>query len=560
MARTASSPAWLRGILARGLSEDRDQRFPSMAELLAAMTRAQTRVRRRTAALGVGVAVALLMAGAWRLGAVRNVACAVPRDQLAAVWQSGDEATHPRRQALHRAFIASGLPAAEAAWRRVAGALDEYTAQWSAMYVGACEATHVRGDQTAEVLGLRMDCLNETLDGVRALTEVLSRADATMVGQAATAARNLTPVKHCADVPALRSAVPVPHDDATAGAVAEVRRTLRDAYALFEVGNERAALARARAILPRAEVTQYKPVVAEVLHQIAYMQSDGAPAEAEQTFEEALDEAEAARDDLTAAKAAIGLVFVTAIAKEQRHENEQWRKLAHAIVDRLPPPQHRLRGWLLNNEAAAFLQQRRFEEARRLLEQSVALKEEELGKNHPDIVRTNIGLIWALNELGRPAEGLRIADQCLAVLGPLDADSVLLAYTLNNRGDALSALRRYAEAERDYQTSLRIMRAQFGETSSVTAVPIVGIGNARLGQGDVAGAVRELEHALALQQGSTPDPTAVADTRFALARALVASGRERARARGLAGAAERAYASEGIDGKQREVAAWLAAH
>jgi hypothetical protein len=34
----------------------------------------------------------------------------------------------------------------------------------------------------------------------------------------------------------------VPRDEATASAVAEVRRSLRDAYALFEVGNERAAL------------------------------------------------------------------------------------------------------------------------------------------------------------------------------------------------------------------------------------------------------------------------------------------------------------------------------
>src|SRR5262249_38322857 len=199
----------------------------------------QTQVRRRTLALGFGVTLALLLVGAWQLGTRRNVACAVPKDQLAAVWQTGDEAKSPRRAALHRAFIASGLPAAEAAWRLVGGALDEYAAQWSAMYVNACEATHVRGEQTAEVLGLRMDCLNENLDGVRALTEVLSRADAAMVGQATTAALNLTPVRHCADVPALRSAIVLPRDEATANTVAEGPRSLRDAYALFGAGNER---------------------------------------------------------------------------------------------------------------------------------------------------------------------------------------------------------------------------------------------------------------------------------------------------------------------------------
>ena len=38
------------------------------------------------------------------------------------------------------------------------------------MYVEACEATHVRGEQSAEVLDLRMACLHEWLDGLRALT------------------------------------------------------------------------------------------------------------------------------------------------------------------------------------------------------------------------------------------------------------------------------------------------------------------------------------------------------------------------------------------------------
>jgi hypothetical protein len=94
----------------------------------------------------------------------------------------------------------------------------------------------------------------------------------------------------------------------------------------------------------------------------------------------------------------------------------------------------------------------------------------------------------------------------------------------------------------------------------VTAVPIVGLGNARLRQGDAEGAVRLLEQALGLQEGGTADRATVADTRFALARALAARGRERGRARGLASAAEKAYASEGLDGKQREAAAWLAAH
>ena len=44
------------------------------------------------------------------------------------------------------------------------------------MYVDACEATHVRGEQSAEVLDLRMACLNERLDDLRALSQAVPRA------------------------------------------------------------------------------------------------------------------------------------------------------------------------------------------------------------------------------------------------------------------------------------------------------------------------------------------------------------------------------------------------
>jgi tetratricopeptide (TPR) repeat protein len=544
--------------VARGLSADRDQRFPSMDALLAAMGRGQARVRRLTIGIAAGVAAVLACAGAFGLGASRHVSCIAPTARIAAVWPAGEAS--PRRQAVHRAFAASGLPTAEAAWQRVASALDVYTAQWSAMYVDACQATHVRGDQSAEVLDLRMGCLNETLDGVRALTEVLSHADARMAGQAATAAQELAPLGRCADVGTLRSAVPPPRDQATANAVAEVRSALRDVSALSEVGNDRAALAKAREILPRAEATHYKPLIAEVLNLTGLMLCDGAPADAEGVLEQALAAAEAGHDDLMAANAVISLVYATSFARDKRHEWDLWTKLAHALVDRLPQPQPRLRAWLANNEAMSWLQRGEFETARALLEQALAIKEQELGKDHPDVVRSTIGLVWVLNELGRSEQALPLADRGIEIVGARDTDSVLMAYMLNNRGDSLSALRRFVEAEQDYRSALRIMKAQLGERSYRAAVPIVGIAGVKLGEGNPEAAVRNLEEALGLQEGHDPDDVLVADTRFALARALTAAGKDRPRARTLATSARDVYASHDEPRKQRKSDDWLTDH
>jgi serine/threonine-protein kinase len=118
-----------------------------------------------------------------------------------------------RRARLNQALLASGREDAAAVWRRLSARLDGHVARWTAMYQETCEATHVRGEQSAEVLDLRMRCLANNLDEVRALTDVLSGATAATAGQSVIGSRSLTPVAVCADVPALRATVPFPKDE-----------------------------------------------------------------------------------------------------------------------------------------------------------------------------------------------------------------------------------------------------------------------------------------------------------------------------------------------------------
>ena len=557
--RRTGAPSWLRNVVVRGMSEDRDRRWASMEALLAAVSRGQTRVRARAAALGIGALVLLLSAGGWRLATGRHVSCDVPRDRLAAVWLPGDE-SHPRRQAIHRAFAASGRPTAETVWQRVAKAFDDYTTQWSAMHIQTCEATHVRGEQSGEVLDLRMGCLTDSLDGVRALTDVLARADGAMISQAVTAASNLAPLSRCADIPALRSAVPPPRDEKMARTVDSLRRSLRDAAALEEVGSERAALQKAQEILQQTEATGYKPLLAEVLFLLGVIQCESAPHEARIVLEKALYAAEASRDDITAAKACSSLAAVVGDGRDPHQESDRWANLAHAILDRIASPQDRIRAWVFHNQGFTRIRQGDAAAARPLYEQALTLKEAVLGKNHPDVGRTTSALVWVMTELGRPEEALRYAARTLEIVAQLDPDGIHIAYTLNNRGEALNALGRYGEAEKDYLAALPIMRAQFGPTSYKVSYPIQGLGEARLGQGDPKGAVRYFEEALSLRAGHDPEPLNVADTHFALARALTASGKDPRRARGLAGSALTVYAHHDARKKSDDVVAWLEAH
>ena len=94
------------------------------------------------------------------------------------------------------------------------------------MYKQTCEATQVRGEQSAEVLDLRMSCLQERLDGLRALTDVFGDATGEVVENAVSATNALSTLDRCADVPTLRAVIRPPDDPHTTAKVAEMRKRL----------------------------------------------------------------------------------------------------------------------------------------------------------------------------------------------------------------------------------------------------------------------------------------------------------------------------------------------
>src|SRR5262249_24821871 len=136
--------------------------------------------------------------------------CGAGGARLAGVWEPA--AGSPRRGAIRRAMLATGAPDAERAFAGAGRFLDRYATDWRKMYREACEATHVRGEQSAEVLDLRMSCLQERLGNGQALTDLLANADAPMVGNAVQAASALPALERCADVKSLRAIVPAPDD------------------------------------------------------------------------------------------------------------------------------------------------------------------------------------------------------------------------------------------------------------------------------------------------------------------------------------------------------------
>ena len=555
----SEAPGWLRGVVQRGAAIDRDQRYESMAQLLAALERGRRRFRRRASALAATLAVAVVAAGGWKLARGERVACSLPKDRIAAVW-SVDDAGNPRKQAVHAAFLASGRQGAETSWQRLSAVLDEYVQAWSAMYLQTCEATHARGEQSAEVLDLRMACMNDNLDQVRALTDTLATADAEVVSHAVAAAKDLTPVARCADVPLLRSAVPLPRDERTLREVQRLRRSLAEIQKLHEVGKARPAMAKAIALRPEVEATGYRPLLGQLLEIIGLAQTGVFSADAEQTLENALFTAEAARDDATAARAAATLVYTVGVGLGKYREADRWALLANAILDR-GASDPRTRAWLLQNYSAILGEEGDLEGARILLEQAVALKEQSLGRDHPDVALSLQSLAWVFVDLDRPDEALPLADAAIAIHARYsDPNSVLFANALSVKGASLLALGKPREAKTAFESARRVADG-LDNDHPLMAEALAGLAEVEMGEGRLAQGVSLLKRAVEICERQARPGWFAAKVRFALARALWKRDvRRRQQAISLATKARSSFARARRADRVREVEEWLAQH
>ena len=233
-------PSWLRVLLLKGLSVTASERFGSMDELLAALRKDPRAVRNRWLAIAAG---ATLLVGAGlalhRAPPAVEPPCRGAERNLAGVWD-GD-----RKQAVHAAFVATGNASAEDTFHRTEAALDDYARGWVLMHTDACEATQVRGDQSAEILDLRVECLGERLEELHAQVDVFAHADASTVDKSVKAARALARIQACADTTALRAPIRPPSDEPTRARVEALRGVLAKAKAEQRAGDYESALALA---------------------------------------------------------------------------------------------------------------------------------------------------------------------------------------------------------------------------------------------------------------------------------------------------------------------------
>jgi tetratricopeptide (TPR) repeat protein len=406
-----------------------------------------------------------------------------------------------------------------------------------------------------------------------AVVDVLSHADDGIVSHARSAAGALTPVAVCANVPALRGRVKPPADPAVAERIEALWDDLRRAKAISLAGKLHEALPIAERASAAADAIGYLPLQAEASYRFGGLKAmTGDLAHAPAELLRAARFADAAGDDRTRVEV-YRLLLYYAGRQGKAELVPVYREEALAAIER-EGGDEQARARLFASLAGAQTELGQFVEAKETGERALTLTEKAFGPNGRPVsdALVNLGIAYAklgatddagraferarrilVEQLGADHPDVAVVESDVAevlVLG-LDLDGAASHYDraiavaeaswgkehfrvgryLHGLGETLLLQKRYADAEAVERRSLAITEKALGSSHARLVEPLWGLGEALLGQGRARDALAPLERALTIP----PSDEALlgARAKFALARALVATGGDPMRARRL---------------------------
>ena len=566
--RDSKVPSWVWKALARGLAADPAERFPTIGELVKALARDPEK-RRRTWILGATAGVITLVTGAAALQATSTgpeiEPCSRAGSTLAEVWNPAV------RERMRAAFAATGLPFAADASTRVAARLDRYVDALASERIDACEAVHVRHEQSERIFELRSLCLDDRRRHLDAFLAEFGRQNAPAVEQSVQAVAELPRVEPCRDVEALEASFRPIEDDELRAEVSEIETRLAEASFQRLAGRGAEAMRTAQAQLERAEALGHAPIEARALSELgASWLAKGDPGSvinAESRLRAAADLA--ARTRLSELEADI---WLRRMLLATRHHDDmtlakKWAQRTIAVSRRVVDGGARLAEamtywgivhyragdleraehfqsvglelsasgatepqvvssqwhWLANTLEAAG----RVQEARDAYEQSLAIHRVEYGAGHPRMARLLYDMGRLLRRAGEHDRARALLENALALRISVHGQRHLaVARTRHVLANLEQETSRLSQAEEHANASRDIYAQLLGPDDRRVASVDNLLGIIRFRQRRYEGALESYRRALAVQRRTlAPDNLSLLLTRSNVAEALVRLGR-----------------------------------
>ncbi len=406
-----SSP--LRRILQRCLVERPEDRYPDMTQVVEQLER-----------LGRGrrwvpwIAGALVSSGvvAWSLRPVREPPCQHAERVLAEVWSEA------RRDQVRRAFEALDVSHAPTTAQRVIAGLDAYVDAWQVERVDACEATHVRHEQSATLMDARNQCLDECRYRLEATLGLLDEPDAPLVDRAVRMVSELPRTSACADPEYGTTHIPPPDDPAARAEVERQQQQVALARSLADAGRYPEAFDVAERAVDGARSLNYGPLLAVALASLALAQERrGRFADAEVTLHEAMLHAYRAGDDEAMLDVVARLAHIVGVELDRHDEGLRWADLSIATAERLGTDAAlRFSGFKVRGDVESAAG--RLPQALETLQRALALARQAWGENHPKVAMTTMSIAIVYVRLGRSVDAERFFREAIRLyessLGP----------------------------------------------------------------------------------------------------------------------------------------------
>ena len=462
-AGTATARVW--AVVRRAMAYSPGERYPSMGRLLADLEACVGSLRRRFIAVSGLAAVLALGLVASLVRPTNTEQCTGAEEQVAAVWNQ------EARARVEAQLLGSGVRYAGTTWAEVERTLDEYALDWTRHYREACEATQVRGEQSAAVLDLRMTCLARRLDEVAVVVETLAEADAAVVEHAVVTVNVLGWLDACDDLDALRSAVSLPNDPGLRARVEQGYAQLARSRVNEAAGRYDLALTLAEGARDEGVSLGHRPLLAAAeLHRAVALEGQGDLGRARQMLIDAYAEAEAAGEEAVVADAALRLLWIVGAEQGRGEEAEIWLRLAEAAIER--QGNDRLRAAILiHNRAGLRDAQGHYELALADYEQALEAQRDLLGESDPVVARTLNHIANVLIDLERYDDAWVHSERSLATrIATLGAEHPLVAACYNNMAVIRRQQGRLAEARKLVAKALEITEGTGTRTEAVSLV------------------------------------------------------------------------------------------
>ena len=215
----------------------------------------------------------------------------------------------------------------------------------------------------------------------------------------------------------------------------------------------------------------------------------------------------------------------------------------------------------LNNLAAMHKVAGDLAKAKQRYERALQIQEKSLGPEHPELAGTLSNLASLHLALGAYDEAKRLEARAIAIrekaLGPEHPD---VAYSVLNLASAHAKAGDLPAARPLFARALAIFEKALGPEHPTLVAALVLIGERLVEAGEPREALPWFERAVAIADAHAGVQKGESEGRFDLARALVATAGDRARAFAEAGKARDEYRAAGLDEAAAQVEGWLAEH